>query len=125
MSNHVFVIDTNKKPVGTVHPAYARKLLSSQQAAVFRRYPFTIILKTSVPEGFQPRALRVKIDPGAKTTGIVVLDGNKVVWAAELTHRGEQIRNRLTSRRQIRRSRRNRKTRYRPARFLNRTRDKE
>jgi len=124
MSNHVFVIDTNKKPVGTVHPAYARKLLSSQQAAVFRRYPFTIILKTSVPEGFQARSLRIKIDPGAKTTGIAVLDGNKVVWAAELTHRGEQIRDRLTSRRQIRRNRRNRKARYRPARFLNRTRDK-
>jgi len=124
MSNYVFVIDTNKKPVGTVHPAYARKLLNSQQAAVFRRYPFTIILKTSVPEGFQPRPLRIKIDPGAKTTGIAVLDNNKVVWAAELTHRGEQIRDRLTNRRQIRRGRRNRKTRYRPARFLNRTRNK-
>jgi 5-methylcytosine-specific restriction endonuclease McrA len=125
MSNYVFVIDTNKKPVGTVHPARARKLLSSQQAAVFRRYPFTIILKTAIPEDFQPRPLRVKLDPGAKTTGIAVLDNNKVVWAAELTHRGKQIRDRLISRSQVRRSRRIRKTRYRPARFLNRTRDKD
>lgn len=45
-----------------------------------------------------------------------------MVWAAELTHRGLQIRESLTSRRQLRRSRRNRKTRYRPARFQNRIR---
>ena len=41
----VFVIDMNKHPLDPVHPGWARKLLSSGQAAVFRRYPFTIILK--------------------------------------------------------------------------------
>lgn len=122
MSNHVFVIDENKKPVGTVHPGQARKMLSAQQAAVFRRYPFTIILKTAAPEDFKPRPLQIKLDPGSRETGIAVLDRNKVVWAAELTHRGSQIRDSLTSRRQLRRGRRNRKTRYRQARFLNRTR---
>jgi 5-methylcytosine-specific restriction endonuclease McrA len=45
-----------------------------------------------------------------------------VVWAAELTHRGQQIRDRLLARRAVRRSRRQRHTRYRPARFLNRRR---
>lgn len=48
----------------------------------------------------------------------------EVVFAAELKHRGFVIREALTSRRQLRRSRRNRKTRYRQPRFLNRTRPK-
>ena len=52
------------------------------------------------------------------------MQGNQVIWGAELTHRGQQIKNDLESRRAIRRSRRNRKTRYRPARFQNRTRSK-
>ncbi len=65
---------------------------------------------------------RLKIDPGAKTTGLAIVQNNVVVWAAELTHRGFAIRDTLTSRRQLRRSRRNRKTRYRAARFNNRRR---
>jgi 5-methylcytosine-specific restriction endonuclease McrA len=67
---------------------------------------------------------RLKIDPGAKTTGLAILQGDVVIWAAELTHRGFAIRDALTTRRQIRRSRRNRKTRYRAARFLNRRKNK-
>ncbi len=46
----------------------------------------------------------------------------EVVFAAELKHRGFAIRDALTCRRQLRRSRRNRKTRYRQPRFNNRTR---
>ncbi|MGZ3629593.1 MAG: RRXRR domain-containing protein, partial [Ktedonobacteraceae bacterium] len=44
MSN-VFVLDTKKRPLNSVHPGRARMLLKSGEAAVFRRYPFTIILK--------------------------------------------------------------------------------
>jgi 5-methylcytosine-specific restriction endonuclease McrA len=51
---------------------------------------------------------------------LAILQDNRVVWGAELTHRGFQIRDALTLRRQLRRSRRNRKTRYRKPRFLNR-----
>jgi 5-methylcytosine-specific restriction endonuclease McrA len=46
----------------------------------------------------------------------------QVVWAAELTHRGRQVHERLLARRAVRRSRRMRHTRYRPARFANRRR---
>jgi 5-methylcytosine-specific restriction endonuclease McrA len=119
----VFVLDTNKQPLNPVHPGRARMLLSQGKAAVFRRYPFTVILKQEV---LNPKIepLRVKIDPGAKTTGLALINDNtgEVVWVAELQHRGLQIRDALTSRRQLRRSRRNRKTRYRKPRFLNRTR---
>ncbi|WP_262984696.1 RRXRR domain-containing protein [Nostoc sp. PA-18-2419] len=44
------------------------------------------------------------------------------MWGAELTHRGQQIKNDLESRRAIRRGRRSCNTRYRKARFLNRAR---
>lgn len=59
--------------------------------------------------------LRLKIDPGAKTTGFALVNDatGEVVWAAELEHRGEAIRDALTSRRGVRRSRRQRHTRYR------------
>ncbi len=118
----VFVLDKNKKPLDSCHPARARKLLSSGQAKVFRRYPFTIIMPELEVENCVTHSHRLKIDPGAKTTGIAILQGSRVVWAAELTHRGFQIRDSLTKRRQLRRSKRSRKTRYRKPRFFNRTR---
>ncbi|MGB3514274.1 MAG: RNA-guided endonuclease IscB, partial [Microcoleaceae cyanobacterium] len=47
-----------------------------------------------------------------------------IVWCAELEHRGFQIKEKLNDRRTLRRLRRNRKTRYRKPRFLNRKRPK-
>ncbi len=125
--NSVFVIDTNKSPQAPVHPAVARRLLSDGQAAVWRRYPFTVILKSAVPEPERPAetsGLRVKIDPGSRTTGLAMINDATagLVWAAELTHRGLKVKERLDKRRAIRRGRRSRKTRYRPARFNNRCR---
>jgi len=38
----VFVLDTNKQPLDPVHPGRARLLLKQGQAAVYRRYPFTL-----------------------------------------------------------------------------------
>ena len=120
--NYVFVLDTNKQPLDPVHPAEARKLLRGGQAAIFRKYPFTITLKGVRTQA--PAPLRVKVDPGSKTTGLAVVHHatGRVVWAANLHHRGQRIKDALEGRRAIRRSRRNRKTRYRQPRFLNRTR---
>ncbi|EDZ91630.1 HNH endonuclease, partial [Limnospira maxima CS-328] len=120
MSNHVFVLDTNRKPLTPCKPGMARSLLKAGKASVFRRYPFTIILNKEVDAN--PEPLELKLDPGSKVTGIALKQGNHIIFAAELQHRGQQIKEALLSRRQLRRSRRNRKTRYRPARFLNRTR---
>jgi len=119
----VFVIDTEKRLLAPCHPARARRLLGNGKAAVWRRYPFTIILKRDVPEAI-PQPLRVKIDPGSKTTGLAVVHDatGQVLWAAGLFHRGERVRQRLDQRRMCRRERRQRTTRYRPARFDNRRR---
>ena len=116
----VFVLDKNKKPLNPTHPARARKLLKSGRAKTLKRFPFTIVLQNV--EGGETNDCQLKIDPGSQTTGLAILQGNRVIWGAELTHRGGQIRNCLTSRRQLRRSRRSRKTRYRKPRFLNRKR---
>ena len=118
--NYVLVVDTNRKPLNPCTPGVARSLLKAKKAKVFRRYPFTIILNQAVEN--KPKPMQLKLDPGSKTTGIALLQEEKVVWAGELTHRGQQIKDSLESRRALRRGRRHRKTRYRKARFLNRSR---
>ncbi|MEQ9371803.1 RNA-guided endonuclease IscB [Coleofasciculus sp. F4-SAH-05] len=112
----VFVINQNKEPLSPCHPAKARKLLSCGKAAVWKRYPFTIIMKQEVKNPVN-REHRLKIDPGSKVTGLAILEGSRVLFGAELTHRGPAIKATLESRRAIRRGRRNRKTRYRKPRF--------
>jgi 5-methylcytosine-specific restriction endonuclease McrA len=119
----VFVVDANKKPLNPVHPGFARLLLAQQKAAVLRHYPFTIVLKTEV-EHSEVQPLRLKIDPGSKTTGLALLNDatGAVVFAAEIQHRGQAIKSALDQRRLARRSRRQRQTRYRKPRFANRKR---
>lgn len=121
----VFVLDMHKNPLAPVHPAEARLLLNQQKAAVFKRYPFTIVLKEA-QTAQRPEELRLKIDPGSRTTGIVVISDTtgEIVFAMELEHRGLRVKKLLDSRRAIRRGRRSRKTRYRQPRFLNRTKPK-
>ena len=121
--SHVFVVDSEKRPLNPVHPGQARRLLRAGQAAVWRRYPFTIIVKRALPN-VPAEPLRLKFDPGSKTTGVAIINDvrGQVVAAAEITHRGQQIRARLLARRALRHSRRSRHIRYRPARFNNRRR---
>ncbi len=121
--NSVFVLDTNRQPLDPVHPRRARTLLSQGKAAVLKRYPFTIILKIAIDEPVVAE-LRIKLDPGSRTTGIAVVDdqSGKIVFAGELSHRGHAIKESLDSRRAIRRGRRHRHTRYRKAKWQNRRR---
>jgi len=123
MSNQIFVLDTNLQPLTPCKPSMARKLLNANKAAVFRQFPFTIILKKEVEAN--PEPIEIKIDAGSKTTGLALVQGEKVIFGAELAHRGQAIKDSIESRRSLRRGRRNRKTRYRQARFLNRTRPQE
>lgn len=122
----VFVLDKNKKPLMPCHSARARELLKKGKAKVFRIKPFTIILTDR--EGGDTQPAELKIDPGSKKTGIALVgdfkQGKKVTFAMNLEHRGWKIKKSLDSRRAVRHFRRNRKTRYRPARFDNRRRPK-
>lgn len=126
-TNHVFVIDTDRVPRRMATPTEAQMLLKTGQAAIIRREPYTLILKPLKPDQ-QPRrkgSYTLKIDPGSRFTGFAILDRSRtVVFALELEHRGEAIHQALEARAAIRRNRRSRKTRYRQARFDNRTRAK-
>jgi 5-methylcytosine-specific restriction endonuclease McrA len=123
--SYVFVIDANRKPLNPVQAGYARLLLTRKKAAAFRRYPFTIILKDA-PEQKEGHPLRLKIDPGSQTTGLALVNDatGQVIFALELSHRGDTIKKALEGRRAVRRGRRQRKTRYRKPRFANRARPK-
>jgi 5-methylcytosine-specific restriction endonuclease McrA len=119
----VFVLDTKKYLLNPIHPGRARILLSSGKAAVWKRFPFTIILKSEVQvPHLEP--LRVKVDPGSKVTGLALVNdaSGEVVFAAEVTHRGQEIKKALDQRRSVRHSRRHRHMRYRKPRFENRRR---
>lgn len=120
----VLVLSSSKQPLMPCHPARARELLRRGKAIVFRQFPFTIILKDR--DVGQVQLIALKLDPGSKQTGMVLVAdfqrSKRVIWAATLAHRGEAIKAALLTRRQQRRFRRQRHTRYRPARFLNRKR---
>ena len=118
----VLVIDKRKRPCNTISEAYARILLFSKQAVIHKRFPFTIRLRNDNAV-LKDRSYTVKLDPGSRTTGVAITDDkDSVVMLAEIEHRGHIIKKNLDSRRAVRRSRRQRKTRYRESRFLNRTR---
>ena len=120
----VFVLNRSKKPLDMISHAKARILLKNRLAVVHKIYPFTIRLKDNSCVG-RDKAYTVKLDPGSRHTGVAIVDNkNQVVMLAEIEHRGHLIKKDLVSRRMIRRSRRSRKTRYREARFLNRTKPK-
>ncbi len=124
----VFVLGKNQQPLMPCQPARARQLLHAGRAVIHRRLPLVIRLKDRTEGTTQPVA--VKLDPGATTTGIAIvrLETNPqhqhLLTSFELAHRGTAIRDTLAQRAAFRRSRRNRKTRYRAPRFLNRGGDK-
>lgn len=113
------------------HPARARELLEKDKAVVHKLYPFTIRLKSRADGDTE--SLRLKIDPGSKVTGLAIIresDGY-ILWAANLNHKQFMVINKdgkpvttMNKRASLRRSRRSRRTRYRPARFNNRRRSK-
>ena len=120
----VFVLNKSKKPLDMISHAKARILLKNRLAVVHKVYPFTIRLKDNSAVS-KDRSYTVKIDPGSKHTGIAIVDDkDTVVMLTEVEHRVHIIKRDMDSRRVVRNSRRQRKTRYRESRFLNRTKPK-
>jgi len=119
----VFVLDKHKKPLMPCSEKRARQMLEKQRAVIHKMFPFTIRLKDRTQEESKLQDIRLKLDPGAKTTGVAILTNENVILLGELQHK-TTIKKNLESRRALRRGRRNRKTRYRKPRFLNRKRNK-
>lgn len=129
----VFVLDRRKHPLMPCTEKRARLLLERGRARVHRFIPFTIRLTDRLVEDSALQPIRLKLDPGSKTTGLALVREQNTVAATgesirtlivlkliELQHRGQAIRDALTQRRSFRRRRRG-NLRYRPARFDNRT----
>ena len=95
----------------------ARLLLKENKAKVKRKCPFTIQLKYDSTEYTQEVVLGQ--DTGSKHIGTACVANNKVLYQSQVELR-DDIKAKMDRRRQARKFRRNRKTRYRKIRFLNR-----
>ncbi len=115
----VFVVDKKNKPLMPTTPKKAKKLLKRSLAKVICLTPFTIQLKYNSSRYTQDITLGV--DAGSKYIGVSAASKKQVLFEAEIKIRSD-IKNLLETRRENRRFRRSRKTRYRKPRFLNRKR---
>lgn len=121
----VFVLDRNGKALMPCTERRAKLLLARDRARVHRMLPFSIRLIDRQAASCEFQALRIKLDPGSKSTGValvreMVSGGIAVLNLFKLIHRGRQISEALTARRNMRSRRRTANLRYRQPRFLNR-----
>ncbi|MEW6215582.1 MAG: RNA-guided endonuclease IscB [Nitrospirota bacterium] len=113
----VYVLTKDGNPLMPCKPAIARLLLKDGKAVVKQRTPFTIQLNYKGEEYKQEVTLG--IDSGYEHTGLSAVTVKEELYASEVQLRKDIVK--LNSeRRSYRRTRRNRKTRYRAARWLNR-----
>jgi hypothetical protein len=113
----VYVLNCHSQPFMPCSPRKARFLLKEGKAKVVKMIPFTIQLLYG-SSGYK-QEVSLGIDAGAQHLGVSATTEQTVLFEAEVLPRND-IQELLATRRQYRRARRNRKTRYRKARFLNR-----
>ena len=114
----VYVISKDGQPLmPTTRYGKVRRLLKSKQAKVINRCPFTIKLLYETTDLVQETNLGV--DTGSKHVGFAVYSNGKILYQSQLELR-DNINSKMDDRRGHRRFRRQRKTRYRKARLLNR-----
>lgn len=119
----VYVLDQSGQPLmPTERHGKVRHLLKSGKAKVIKRCPFTIQLLYNSTHYTQDITLGV--DAGSKQIGLSATTKQKELYAAEIELRNDIVKL-LAARRELRRSRRSRKTRYRKPRFQNRTHSKK
>ena len=114
---YAYVLNKRGEPLMPCSPGKARILLKQQKACVVKRTPFTIKLLHGSAGYKQPITLGV--DAGSKHVGLSASTEKRELYSEEFTPRNDVVEL-LSTRRQNRRSRRNRKTRYRAPRFNNR-----
>ena len=119
----VYVISNDGKPLmPTKRYGKIRRLLKNGQARVLKRCPFTVQLLYETKNVTQPISLGV--DAGSKYIGLSATTKDKVLFESVVEVKNDIV-NLLSTRRELRSSRRNRKTRYRQARFDNRVKSKK
>ncbi|HEX4207298.1 MAG TPA: RNA-guided endonuclease IscB, partial [Ktedonobacteraceae bacterium] len=117
--NIVYVLAPDRRPLMPCSSVIARLLLKEGKASVVRRTPFTIKLHTQ-PETTYTQPLTLGVDTGSSVIGSAVADEHgKVLYLSAAAIRND-IATTMKERATQRRKRRNRKTRYRSARWLHR-----
>ena len=115
----VYVISKDGQPLmPTSRFGKVRRLLKNKKAKVVRSCPFTIKLLYE-PENLVVQEVVLGQDTGSKHIGTACVGNNKVLYQSEVALRNN-IKKKMDSRRAFRKNRRQRKTRYRKPRFLNR-----
>lgn len=118
---YVYVLNRRGEPMMPCSSRKARILLRNKKARVVKRTPFTVQLLYGSSGYKQPVTLGV--DAGSKHIGLSASTEAKELYAEELQPRNDVVKL-LSARRELRRGRRHRKTRYRAPRFGNRVRSK-
>lgn len=116
----VIALDKRKRPLGFLTERRARKLMERGRAVLYRAYPASVIVKDIDTRQIQDLpSYRIKIDPGAAHTGIAVVrdETGEVMLYMQVHHRGQTVKADIKTRRETRRNRRNRETRYRKCKF--------
>ena len=114
----VYVLDKDGQPLmPTTRHGKVRRMLKEGKARVIHRCPFTIQLLYETGNVVQDISLGV--DAGSKHIGISATTESKVLYEAEVEIRNDIV-NLLSTKRECRKARRSRKTRYRKPRFNNR-----
>lgn len=120
---YVYILDINGNPLmPTQRFGKVRRLLKSNKVKVINKSPFTIQLLYETTNNIQP--INLGVDAGSKYIGISATTEKEVLFEAEVELRNDIV-DKLSTRRESRRARRNRKTRYRKPRFLNRVKSKK
>ena len=115
----VYVISIDGQPLmPTERYGKVYRLLKNKQAKVIKRCPFTIKLLYEL-ESLVVQEVVLGQDTGSKHIGTACITNDKVIYQSQV-ELNDQIKSKMDRRRGFRRLRRNRKTRYRTPRFLNR-----
>ena len=115
----IFVMNMRGDPLMPCTQKKARILLKEGKAVIYKYDPFTIQLTYATGETKQD--CHIGIDTGSKHIGMAITSENKVLFKGEIELR-QDVKSNIDTKHIYRRSRRNRKTRYRQPRFLNRKR---
>ena len=116
----VYVINKHGEPLMPCKPSKARKLLKQKKAKIIKKEPFTIQLLYGASNYKQE--VNLGVDCGSKMIGLSATTKTQELYSAEVELRNDIV-DLLSTRRQYRRSKRNR-LRYRKARFQNRVKSK-
>ena len=104
----VYVLNMRGDPLMPCSPVKARKLLQANKAVVKHKEPFTIQL--TVASGENRQDITLGVDLGSKHVGLSASTKKDELYAAEVDLRPD-VSKQIAQRRELRRARRNRKTR--------------